>query len=117
MRGWTPAMTDNGVAWISPSCWYFPPKLSDRQPPVYTEWLGKYIHHCLRIQYIQSALKIAATAAPRLPSSESAEPWDDDNIPEPPAGMFPSAEDDEILTQMAIESHLLEHASDDLREN
>lgn len=58
-----------------------------------------------------------SATAPRHVSSESVEQWDDDNILEPPAGMFTSDEDEEIITQIAVENYLLEHTSDDLGEH
>ena len=114
---WTPAMTDNSIAWIPPSGRYWPPKPSDRQPPVYTKWLRKFIERCFWIQYMQSHLEMDSATAPRHVSSESVEQWDDDNFLEPPAGMLTSDEDEEIITQIAVENYLLEHTSDDLGEH
>lgn len=117
LRGWTPVMTDNGVAWTSPSGRYYPPKLADSQAPVYTKWLRRYIDHSLRIQYLTDDLYCGDIDESGHPDRDQEEQWNDDIIPEPPAGTFPSDEDEEILTHIAIENYLLEHASSEPRED
>lgn len=104
-------MTDNGVAWTSPSGRHYPPKSSDSQAPVYTKWLRKFIDRSLCIQYLTEDLYGGDSNESVYVENCQDEQWDDDIIPEPSAGTFPSDEDNEILTQIAIENYLLEHAS------
>ena len=111
LRGWTPVMTDNGVAWTSPSGRHYLPKSNDSQAPVYTKWLRKFIDNSLRIQYLTEDLYCGDSNEGVYAENCQEEQWDDDIIPEPPAGTFPNDEDNEILTQIAIENYLLKHAS------
>ncbi len=107
LRGWTPHMEEDGrIAWTSPSGRYCPPDLVEQQAPAYPKWLKKLIARAVAEQSFNNgrldteALEVMASAV------ADEESWDGDSLSTQPEEPPFNEEDNEILTQLAIEHAL-----------
>ena len=107
LRGWTPHLEEDGrIAWTSPSGRYCPPDLEEHQAPAYPKWLKKLIARAVAEQGFYDsrpdteALEVMATAA------ADEETWVGDGLSTQPEEPPFNEEDNEILTQLAIEHAL-----------
>ncbi|WP_315914610.1 DUF222 domain-containing protein [Arthrobacter sp. lap29] len=106
MRGWTPAMTDRGIAWSSPSGRYHPPKDSDSQPPTYPKWLRKIVELKISTQDQHEIDSQGFEDEMGIFLSDQDDYCDQFTTAEPTEELIPSDEDEEILTEMAIKAFL-----------
>ncbi|ALV46783.1 hypothetical protein MB46_16055 [Arthrobacter alpinus] len=94
LRGWTPCITDSGVAWTSPAGRFYPPEPLDNQPLAYPKWLKKLIDHRMLQQYLedkQSVLDYQDRAGDEYPVPELDEYSDGTNRQATPAGNYPDS--------------------------
>ncbi|MFQ4149694.1 DUF222 domain-containing protein [Arthrobacter sp. LAPM80] len=109
LRGWTPTMTETGVAWTSPAGYYYPPDSGDGQPPLYPAFLKNLINTTLEDLQTSGNWHDDAYYTQAAATIDQEQDWDPENLPEEPAWAIPNAEDNTILTEQAIADFRTNH--------
>ncbi len=97
LRGWTPRREDDGrVSWTSPAGRYCPPEANEERNPAYPGWLKGVIDGSL-----SQEVDGAPAGAPGRPSDPN-----QPDQPDQPEEFASGREDDDILTQLALQRGL-----------